>query len=112
MGIEDLHGKYTAKLMDGVPAPTGVTVEFSAGANSGAVRIRARVVNIMNGVLKVKENKLSGSLISTMMAGSDDLMAIEGIFLQGFTSGVTYTLREDGKLVLQLKSHTIEFVPA
>ncbi|CAG9572322.1 conserved hypothetical protein [Leishmania major strain Friedlin] len=112
MEMKNLLGKHKIVSVNGKPAPAGVTVEFKASENSGSVYMHAKVANIMNGPLKLANRKLSGALVSTMMLGSDDLMNIENALSQGFMEGMTYTVKDGGKLTLQSKTHIIMLVPA
>ncbi|KAG5481549.1 hypothetical protein LSCM1_05569 [Leishmania martiniquensis] len=110
MEARSVLGKYVAKTMDGKPVPQGVMMELRPGESSGAVKLHARVANIMNGQLKVENGKLFGLLISTMMMGSNEQMRVEDALSQGFSEGMKFTLKDGGRLRLQSGSHTIEFV--
>ncbi|CBZ25449.1 conserved hypothetical protein [Leishmania mexicana MHOM/GT/2001/U1103] len=112
MEMKSLIGKYRVLSVNGRPAPAGVTVEFKPGENSGTIQMHAKVANFMNGQLKLGNRKLSGTLVSTMMLGSDDLMNIENALSQGFMDGMAYTVHDGGKLTLKSNTHTIKLVPA
>ncbi|KAG5481857.1 hypothetical protein GH5_06802 [Leishmania sp. Ghana 2012 LV757] len=112
MEVRNLFGKYIAKFIDDKPVPAGVMIEFKAGGSNDAVDIQGRVVNNMNGHLKVEGSKLSGLIRSTSMAGSDELMMMEDALIQGFADGMKCLLKDGGKLTLQSDSHTFKFVSA
>jgi heat shock protein HslJ len=107
--MSTLYGKYNVAKFDDEAFQDGATMEFSAGEN-GAVRVHAHVFNTMSGQLKEKDGKLKGLVMSTMMMGSGNQMALEGALSQGFEEGIAYKVG-GGKVTLSFGSHSVVLTP-
>lgn len=100
-----LYGKYTVVKFDNVHFEPHATLKFSAMEGS-KVRVHGTVSNTFNGVLTRVNGTLKGPVMSTMMYGSERQMALESALMDGFDSGMTYKVKDDG-VTLTTRSHTI-----
>ncbi|KPI86609.1 hypothetical protein ABL78_4338 [Leptomonas seymouri] len=107
--ISPLFGKYKVEEFDNAPFTENATIGFSAGERA-AVRVHAKVANVLNGQLKDNNGTLKGMVASTMMYGSDAQMALEGALAQGFNNGMKYKV-ENSKVTLTNGPHTVVLAP-
>ncbi|EPY17757.1 hypothetical protein STCU_10416 [Strigomonas culicis] len=102
---KDIEGTYAVESFGSGGDYSHVKLHFR-NVEGETVNFNTRVANQIQGTLNLKEGKLEGLLISTMMMGPEHLMALEAFLTGGSTEGLSFSTTATG-LSLEYKGSTL-----
>lgn len=107
MQADEICGTYSISHLNGKKAPSKATLCLSREGEE--INVFLKVHNTLRGKVQFSENEIKGMLLSTMLVGDENQMAVEDAISSGISEG--FIVKKEGKqMLLKGASNSITFV--